>query len=102
MWSVPPESLARATARLTASAAEGESSAPTTTVSYMGTPSGIGREDGRAAGPTARRTRSGRLDDEHGAGRLMGDGVGDARQHPALHPLVAHHDQIGLLALGDC
>ncbi len=39
---------------------------------------------------------SGRLDDQHGAWRMVGDLVGDAAQEPArtLHAFVPHNDQV--------
>ena len=46
----------------------------------------------------------GRADDDHAAGSVMGDVVGDAAEQEAAragHPLVADDDQVGLDLLGD-
>ena len=51
-----------------------------------------------------RRGRSGSPDDQHRAGRVVGDLVRHAAEQEALgagHALVADHDQVGVLLLGD-
>ncbi len=55
-------------------------------------------------GSRALRERSGRADDQHRAGRVMGHLVRHRAEQEALragHPLVADDDQVGLLLLGD-
>ena len=51
-----------------------------------------------AASEGQRDGRLGRLDDQHGAGRVVRDGVRHAAEHLALHPLVADHEQVGVVA----
>src|SRR5918999_5544424 len=38
---------------------------------------------------------SGRLHDQDVAAGAVGDRVGDAPEHAAVHALVAHHDEVG-------
>ena len=52
----------------------------------------------------AKRLRSGRADDQHRAGRVVGDLVRHRAEQEALgagHALVADHDQVGFPLLGD-
>ena len=67
---------------------------------------GPGRRGARAALPAvhALLAGSGRPDDHHAARRVMGDLVRHAAEQEALragHALVADHDQVGVLLLGD-
>ena len=53
---------------------------------------------GAPQGSRGGRSRSGGADDDHAAGGVMGDVVGDAAEEEAAgtrHPLVADHDQVG-------
>ncbi len=76
-------------------------------ISAAGRPNASGRP--RPPGPDSGHRRgpasgSGRADDHHRAGRVVRDLVGDRpEQEPrrAGHPLVADHDQIRALLLGD-
>ena len=93
MCRVPPDILANSTARLNASSAVGESSAPTTTTLYMLSPVGDGPAGMARVGRSVACSVG--LDDEDGAARTVGDRVRHAPEDPALHPLGADDDEVG-------